>query len=59
MTELELSELNPEKDTIEWQAKYIVEAWESRFPDALSDSGRYLLYHFIKDGFEMYTSEKD
>lgn len=39
-------------ETPEWQASFIVSSWEDRFPDVLTNSMRYLLLHFIRDGFQ-------
>lgn len=49
MTEEELNKLEFHPDSLEWQAQFTVEAWESRFPGVLTKSGRYLMYHFILD----------
>lgn len=48
MTKEDLSKLLP-KNFEELDAQDIVEAWESRFPDSLTEDSRYLLYHMIKD----------
>ncbi len=52
MTEIELSNIKAEPNTAEWRAQFMVEAWECRFPDVLTDSGRYLLYNFILDAID-------
>ena len=49
MTEEELIDYIATTDSYEWDAKWIVTSFESRFPDLLSNEARYLLFHFIID----------
>ena len=57
MTEVQLAQIDP-KTPEEFNAQYIVEAWESRFPDVLTESGRFLLYWFIHDSIKAVLEEE-
>lgn len=58
MTEQDLQNIAA-KTTQQFAAKSIVEAWESRFPDILSENSRYYLYHFILNEVESILKYKD
>ena len=57
MTEEELSQLNPKPDSSEFIAQFVVEAFESRFPELLKNDARYLLFHFIADSTQDLQAE--
>ena len=57
MTEEQPSKLNPEPNSSKFIAQFVVEAFESRFPELLNNSARYLLFHFIADSTEDLQTE--
>lgn len=46
MTKKELRDLVPEDDA-ERHAQYVISIWEARFPDALTDERRLILFSFM------------
>ena len=47
MKEDEIPQLDPEQNPCGWHASYVVESFESRFPDLLTNESRLLLWMFI------------
>lgn len=58
MTEEELSKLDPEVSSPECASQFIVQAFESRFPELLNNDSRYLLFSFIVTSILQLTDEQ-
>ena len=58
MTEEELYMLDPEVSSPEYASQFIVEAFESRFPELLGNDARYLLFNFIVNGISQLTNKQ-
>ena len=45
----DVPQLDPDKNPCGWHASYVLESFESRFPDLLTNEARLMLWLFIND----------